>query len=422
MPEAPPIPSDDAPQPLPLTEPADGVPPVITAPSDLASYADRIAHTAGPVAIDAERASGWRYGQKAYLVQVRRDGAGTALIDPVAQPDLAPLQAALGEAEWVLHAANQDLACLAEVGLRPASLFDTELAARLLGWERVGLAAVVARELGLQLAKEHSAVDWSTRPLQEDWLRYAALDVEVLVELRHLLADRLEEAGKSEWARQEFEAVRLAPPAQPRQDPWRRTSGIVAVKDRLGLAVVRSLWTERDAVGREADISPSRVLVDRAIVAAAIAKPRTRAELAELAEFRGRGARRRLDRWWAAIAAGLETDDDDLPPRRGPATDALPPPRSWADRDPEAAERLRAVRATVRALAGDLSLPQENLVPPDAQRRLAWEPPELLTDDDVAERLSVLGARPWQVAQSAPLLGRALRDPASVQDTPKATA
>ncbi|MCZ2263491.1 ribonuclease D, partial [Isoptericola sp. QY 916] len=232
---------------VPLTEPADGVGRVVDTPAALDRVVERFAAGTGPVAADAERASGYRYGQATYLVQLRREGAGTALLDPVALPDLSAIGDAVGDAEWVLHAASQDLPGLAEHGLRPARVFDTELAARLLGLERVGLAAVVAELLGLGLAKEHSAVDWSTRPLPEDWLRYAALDVEVLVDLRDRLAERLDADGKAEWAAQEFEAERTAPPPAPRVDPWRRTSGTHTLRDRRQLAVVRSLWLARDA-------------------------------------------------------------------------------------------------------------------------------------------------------------------------------
>ncbi len=147
-----------------LDTPSDGVPPVVTSPEGLAEVVAALAAGTGPVAVDAERASGHRYGQRAFLVQLRREGAGTALIDPAALPDLSALGAALEDAEWVLHAASQDLPCLAEVGLRPRTLFDTELGSRLAGLQRVGLAAVVEEFLGLGLAKEHSAVDWSTRP------------------------------------------------------------------------------------------------------------------------------------------------------------------------------------------------------------------------------------------------------------------
>ncbi|WP_139123147.1 ribonuclease D, partial [Cellulosimicrobium cellulans] len=244
-------PEDAAPAPVvPLTEPADGLSPVVDTPAAFDRVIEAFAAATGPVAADAERASGYRYGQRTYLVQVRREGAGTALIDPVALPDLSPLRAAIGDAEWVLHAASQDLPGLAEHGVVPARVFDTELAARLLGMERVGLAAVVADVLGLGLAKEHSAVDWSTRPLPAEWLRYAALDVEVLLPLREGLAARLEEAGKAAWAAEEFEAVRTAPPPAPRVDPWRRTSGSHTLRDARRLAVVRSLWEARDANAR----------------------------------------------------------------------------------------------------------------------------------------------------------------------------
>ncbi|MCU1618909.1 MAG: 3-5 exonuclease, partial [Modestobacter sp.] len=150
-------PDDDAPTAVPLLAPRDGLPPAIETSTALVAYADALAAGSGPVAVDAERASGYRYGQSAYLVQIRRDGAGTGLIDPVPLPDLSAVQAAIGDAEWVLHAANQDLPCLAELGLVPTRLFDTELAARLAGLPRVGLGAVVESLLGLSLQKGHSA-------------------------------------------------------------------------------------------------------------------------------------------------------------------------------------------------------------------------------------------------------------------------
>src|SRR5690606_22107464 len=267
---------------VPLTEPADGVPPVVDSPEALAEVVKAFAAGTGPVASDAERASGYRYGQRTYLVQLRRAGAGTALIDPVAVPDLSGLSEALDGVEFVLHAASQDLPGFAEQQLRPSQVFDTELGARILGLERVGLATVVAELLGLGLAKEHSAVDWSTRPLPPEWLRYAALDVEVLVDLRDVIAERLEDAGKLEWARQEFEAVRTAPPPPPRVDPWRRTSGMHAIREARRLAVVRELWLTRDESARRRDIAPGRVLPDRAIIAAAKAVPGSVAELVAL--------------------------------------------------------------------------------------------------------------------------------------------
>ncbi|WP_459984624.1 ribonuclease D, partial [Mycobacterium avium] len=151
--------------------------------------ARRLDRGRGPFAVDAERASGFRYSNRAYLIQIRRAGAGTALIDPVshgADPvrALRPVAEVLGSDEWILHSADQDLPCLAEVGMRPPALYDTELAGRLAGFERVNLATMVERLLGFGLAKGHGAADWSKRPLPAEWLNYAALDVELLIELR----------------------------------------------------------------------------------------------------------------------------------------------------------------------------------------------------------------------------------------------
>ncbi|WP_147917345.1 HRDC domain-containing protein [Ruania zhangjianzhongii] len=392
----------------PLTEPADGLTGVVDTPAALAETIDAFGAGNGPVAVDAERASGYRYGQSAYLVQLRREGSGTALIDPQAVPDLSELSAAIAPAEWVLHAANQDLPCLAEVGMTPATLFDTELAARLLGYERVGLATMVAAELGLELAKEHSAADWSTRPLPENWLRYAALDVEVLVELRTKLAAELSDAGKLDWATQEFEAVRTAPPPPPRREPWRRTSGSHQVRDGLGLAVVRELWNARDAQARSADIAPGRVLTDAAIVAAAVSRPATMPQLAQLPGFRTKNAARRMRTWFEALQRAKDLDPSRYPSRRAPASDTLPPPKAWKDRNPEGAQRLVLVRATVRMLAEELHLPQENLLTPEYQRRLAWSPPKDLSTESVADYLRGLGARDWQVQAVADALSHEL--------------
>lgn len=393
---------------VPLLEPAGGIPDVVTTDAGLADAVAALAAGTGPVAVDAERASGYRYGQRTYLVQMRRDGAGTWLIDPVAVPDLSAVGAALRGVEWVLHAASQDLPGLAEQLMTPDLVFDTELAARLLGMPRVGLAAVVADTLGLGLAKEHSAVDWSTRPLPVEWLRYAALDVEVLIEVRAVLGERLAAAGKSDWAAQEFEAVRTAPPPPPRLDPWRRTSGLHAVRSPRSLAVVRSLWAARDADARRRDISPGRVLPDAAIVAAAQALPASVAELVELRPFAGKGTRRRAEQWYAPIAEALALPDKALPPVRGPGVPGPPPPRAWADRDPVAAARLAAARAVVADLATGHDVPAENLLQPDLLRRVCWSPPRTLDPASVAAALVEGGARPWQVGLVAEPLAAAL--------------
>ncbi|GGK72551.1 3'-5' exonuclease [Sphaerisporangium melleum] len=400
---------------VPLLEPREGIPPVIEDPAALAAVVRAFAQGSGPVAVDAERASGYRYSGRAYLVQLRRAGAGSALIDPITCPDLSELDATLDGAEIVLHAATQDLACLAELGFRPRRLFDTELAGRLLGYERVGLGTMVENVLGLHLEKGHSAADWSHRPLPEDWLRYAALDVEVLIELRDMLHAELESSGKLAWALEEFAAILAAPPAPPRTDPWRRTSGIHRVRTLRGLAVVRELWTLRDALAREADLAPGRVLPDAAIVTAALEQPRTTKALTEIAPFTGRSARRHLREWLNAIARARALPEPELPQPSGPG-EGPPPANRWADRDPAAARRLAAARAAVAALADTNHMPTENLLQPEAVRRLTWEPPEDLGDEAVAERLRGLGAREWQIALTAHPLSKALIRLAAKED------
>lgn len=362
----------------------------------------------GPVAVDAERASGYRYGQRAYLVQLRREGAGTALIDPVACPDLSALGRVLSDAEWVLHAATQDLPCLREIGMVPTRLFDTELAGRLAGFPRVGLGAMVENVLGYVLEKGHSAVDWSTRPLPEPWLRYAALDVELLVDLRNALEKELDRQGKLEWALQEFEAIATAPPPAPRKDPWRRTSGMHKVRRRRQLAVVRELWETRDRIARRRDVAPGKVLPDAAIVEAALALPSNVHALAALNGFGHRTGRRQLEQWQAAVDRAKALPESALP-QQGQQVTGPPPPRAWADKDPAAAARLAAARAAVTALAERLTMPQENLVAPDAVRRLCWEPPRVIDPESVGAALAGYGARPWQVEQVAPALADVLR-------------
>ena len=383
---------------VPLLAPRDGLPPLVVTADALGAAARSLGAGHGPVAVDAERASGFRYGHRAFLVQHR----------PCA--DLSGIDRALAGTEAVLHAASQDLPCLAEIGYQPRKLFDTELAGRLLGYSRVGLGTLVEEVLGLRLEKSHSAADWSTRPLPDDWLLYAALDVEVLVELRDALAQQLEAADKAEWARQEFAAVLAAGPAPPRTDPWRRTSGIHRVRNRRGLAVVRELWLERDKIAQRRDLSPTRVLPDVAIIGAARSLPKSAAELAGITGFNGRSARRHAAEWLQAVSRARAQPEPGLPEPSAPAGDGPPPAHRWQERDPVAATRLTAVRAAVAALADEHGLPTENLLPPDAARRLAWQPPDPVSPAAVGADLARYGARPWQVDVTAiPISGALLR-------------
>ena len=391
-----------------LDTPQDGIPAVVETEPALKRCAAALAGGSGPAAVDTERASGFRYGQRAMLVQIRREGAGTWLIDPEAFSDLKIIDEALRGVEWILHAASQDLPCLAGVGMWPDKLFDTELAARIAGLPRVGLGAVVESLLGYHLAKEHSAADWSTRPLPEPWLRYAALDVEVLVDLEEELVALLENDGKLDYAAQEFQHLIDAGVPAPRVDPWRRTSGSHSIRNRVQLAAVRELWETREKLAEHRDIAPGRLIPDSAIVAAAKGMPGTVPALLALSGFHGRSAKRDAPKWLHAIQTAKNGNE---PPPLQVSSNAPPPPRIWAERDVEAAARYATARARLGELAEGVNIPAENVLTPDFLRRVCWRPPSEITEETVAGQLAELGARPWQIAMTAPMLTEALAHP-----------
>jgi ribonuclease D len=391
-----------------LLVPAAGVPPVVASTAALDTAVAVLGTGTGSVAVDTERASGYRYWQRAYLVQLRREGAGTVLIDPIALDDLSGLADVLNPLEWVLHAASQDLPCLAELGLVPAAVFDTELAARLAGFERVGLAALVEDLLGYHLLKGHGAADWSRRPLPAEWLTYAALDVELLLPLRAAITAELDTQGKSDWAAEEFEAVRTAGPPVPRVDPWRRTSGMHRIHKTRELAAVRELWYARDQLARHRDIAPGRVLPDGAIIDAAVADPPDESALLARPVFSGRAQRRHAGIWLAALETARVLPAEDLPPLRAQSSNP-PPVNRWSDRDPAAAVRLTAARAALVEIAEQYRLPVQNLLAPDLVRQLCWEPPEPLDAAAVERELVAGGARRWQCDLTTRVLVTALR-------------
>ncbi|MDT5148105.1 MAG: ribonuclease [Mycobacterium sp.] len=417
-------PATEGPQPTPLLRPTEGVPELAVSVRAIAAAAQFLDRGHGPFAVDAERASGFRYSNRAYLIQIRRAGAGTVLIDPVshgADPltALRPVAEVLATDEWILHSADQDLPCLAEVGMRPPALYDTELAGRLAGFDRVNLAAEVERLLGFGLAKGHGAADWSKRPLPDDWLNYAALDVELLIELRAAVADVLAGQGKSDWAAEEFEYLRVAGAREPtvRRDRWRRTSGIHRVRDRRALAAVRELWTTRDRIAQRRDIAPRRVLPDSAIIDAALADPKTVEDLVALPVFGGRNQRRSAATWLAALEAARKNPSppEDAEPPNGP-----PPAARWSRRKPEAAARLEAARAALSEVSERVGVPTENLISPDLVRRLCWDwESHQQGSADPGEAVDAFlragEARAWQRGLVVPVLARALQPP---DDTP----
>lgn len=407
------------PEPIPLLHPGGGLPDLSVSVSEIAAAAELLDGGRGPFAVDAERASGFRYSNRAYLIQIRRAGAGTVLVDPVshgADPltTLRPVAQVLGTDEWILHSADQDLPCLAEVGMRPPALYDTELAGRLAGFERVNLATMVQRLLGLGLAKGHGAADWSKRPLPVEWLNYAALDVELLIELRAAIAGVLAEQGKTDWAAQEFDYLRVsgmrAPTPAARPDRWRRTSGIHRVRDRRALAAVRELWTTRERIAERRDVAPRRILPDSAIIDAAVQDPKTVEELVALPVFGGRNQRRSAAVWLEALHTARENRN---PADEAEASNGPPPPARWSRRKPEAAVRLEAARAALSAVSQRVGVPTENLVAPDLVRRLCWDWEG--GDEHAVEAFLRAGeARQWQRDLVVAVLARALQPPTEI--------
>jgi len=374
---------------------------LIRSTSEWASALDDLGSGSGPLAIDVERASGFRYSQRAYLVQVYRRGTTNYLVDPLEISDLSDFTHQFGEEEWILHAARQDIASLREVGMHPQRLFDTELAARIAGLARVGLQGSVEDLLGMSLAKEHSAADWSTRPLPEEWLHYAALDVEVLPDLRDVLFAQLSEAEKWGFAEQEFHAIIEEEPPAPRKEPWRRLSGLHQVRGARALAVARELWLAREALAQERDVAPGRLIPDRSIVHAAAKNPSSLKALLALENFHGRASRKEAERWWDAIQRGQTTED--LPSTKAPG-DSLPPPRAWSDRAPEAYRRFVIGRDLLNREAERLDIPAENVLTPEYLRRLCWDPVDPHSVVAIDQQLQDLGARRWQRDIAVPLL------------------
>ena len=384
--------------PVLVTHPRGGIPSVIDTPQALDEAARQLEGGHTPIALDVERAQGFRFSNDPYLIQIRREDVGTFLIDTHALPDLRRLSAGCRDV-WLLHDAEQDLPNLRQVGLDTNQLFDTEIGARLLGLTHFGLAAVCEQILGLTLVKDHQASDWSIRPLHEDWLRYAALDVEMLTELYRHMGQQLDQLGRWEWVQQECaEKLSHLPPA-PKKDRWRHLPGASRLNSRRALAVLQALWQTRQDLAQELDLAPGRLVRNSALVHAAAIPPRNRRSLLAIGEFRSPIARQYADRWLKAIRHGLTMDEKQLPllkPERDPHQ--IPNVRQWPRADAEAFARLQVVRHVVATIAEQLNLAPDVVLEPKAQRFLCWAPldPTITTSKAIEERLQVAHVRPWQ--------------------------
>jgi len=396
-------------------------PPLISTDQALRKGLPQLVASRGPVAIDTERASGFRYSQRAYLIQMKTPETGIWLIDPVdlSEQALAELNDALADKEWILHAASQDLPALRLSGLDPARLFDTEVSARLLGREKVGLGSLVEDVLGIALAKEHANSDWSERPLPDSWLIYAAGDVEYLIELADALRAELAEAGKTEWAAQEFTHILGATP-KVKQDPWRSTTDIHTVRTRRGLAVVQQVWMARDLIAQELDLAPHRIVNDRAITALAIRATEDSVspvlEALHWGDWKHRICKEHIEAFYAAVEAAGAMDPEEVPPMRAPRR-GIPAPGLWTRKNPEAAQRWEIVRPAIKDLADTYHVPVENLIAPKPLKTVLWEPAG--TDPDSLDaQFAQWEVRPWQRELIVPLISDLLTTLTTTPDEP----
>ena len=351
---------------------------------------------------------------------MHRRRAGTFLFAPEGHRE------ALGETlgpvvngkEWILHAAGEDLASLALLGLEPGSLFDTELAARLAGFERPNLGAMVEHFTGTTLEKGHGREDWSTTPLPDEWLVYAAEDVTYLHILAEALAEELDARGMLDAAEQEFAHIIATRSTPPAQKTWRDVKGMSTVRTPAGLQIARALFAERDATARAQDISPSTVLPSRVIVEVAKAEPNHPGELAKVHGFpaRKRGA---TGRWFGVIEAALRERRQAWPAPSRRASDVPPSKSHWQRHYPESYAVLDAARGHIAEAAAELGIGAENVVAPAVLRQVIWaatdDPVELtaaLGTDFACRRLLEAGARPWQASIAGPRIARAYSESA----------
>ena len=349
--------------------------------------------------VDAERASGFKYGQDAYLVQLI--GSKTAyLIDPkgLSAEAIGELAAVVNKKEWILHSATQDLPCLRELGLIPKKIFDTEVAAKLLGFERFGLAAIVSELEQFELAKEHSAADWSIRPLSSEMLEYAAQDVYFLKSITSELSNRLKEIGRMEFAEEEFRHLLNFRPKPIGDNPWRKTSGIHLLKKPIQLARLREMWLVRDAFAFEQDIAPGRVVSDKALSYAAGVEYKNLAEMKRDKQFHGRLLPKLYTRIFDAYKAA---ENSELPPLKEQSSDQTPHHKNWQKLKPDVDKRYKEFKTLLAELVDETGIPAEAIMSPGIIRDAFWNEVPV---EKMQAYLKNSGARDWQLSLVLPLI------------------
>lgn len=345
------------------------------------------------LAVDTEADSLHSYFEKLCLIQISVPG-GDYLIDPLAGLDLAPLLALLESREIVIHAMDFDLRMLrrASPGFQPAAVFDTAIAAKLLGHSELGLAALLKKLLGIELCKSSQKEDWGRRPLPQKMIEYALNDTRHLLRLRDLLAAELEKLGRAEWLRQ-WCARSAAPAEEKPRDPetaW-RVSGWITLSPR-GRAILRALWNWRETEAMRRDRPPFYVLSNSELVRAADAYDK------------GLPFESRALKSPAASASFHKTAAEaaKLPPSAWPK---LPDRPRGLKMTPDQEARINAIKASRDQIAAALRLDPSIIAPRQTVEQLVFNPRE-----------TAASLLPWQ----RDLLASALRQhsPEALQPPP----
>ncbi|WP_018295660.1 HRDC domain-containing protein [Corynebacterium lubricantis] len=369
--------------------------------------ASALSRGSGRFALDTERASSFRYDDRAFLVQVTRPGAPTFLIAPEGlREEFADVFApVLNDEAWILHAAGEDIPSLSWLGLKPGELFDTELAGRLGGFRRPNLAAMVEEFVGVHLEKGHGREDWSQSPLPQEWAEYAALDVAYLEELATAEAEFLANQNKLSIAEQEFAYLVSTGSAQSeqRQRTWRDLKGIKSIRSRASLNVAKHLWEDREYIARVTDTSPGALLSNRALIEIAKEMPSSKRSV-----HRIRGVSRKFDPWDSLVQAREDS------PAVYPLIErehSYPPGKSYWEREhPDSWQVLQQIRADVLDLSEDIEIPVENILAPKLLSETVWETTNgssqsaSWTTHRMASLLGEKGAREWQIQLTAPII------------------
>lgn len=361
------------------------VPTWVRTPEELARLVD-VLEGSRALALDTESDSLHHHFEKVCLVQIATEAGAAYLLDPLVLRDLSPLGPVLADPGivTVLHGADYDVSTLKrDFGFRFAGLFDTMIAARLLGFAGIGLQAVAEAELGVRLSKASQKDDWSRRPLTPVQEAYAADDVAHLLELRARLAARLEAAGRLSWLEEECAVVAELPPLSRARDSeaFKRIKGAQRLS-RRSLAVLQELHAWREGVAERRDTPPFRILGNEALLHIAVSPPRGAEELGRV-----RGVPPRLRRQPAdilgAVARGLARNEADLPEIRKPPRPVVPP---------EVLRRRQALRAWRAEAAKRLALDVSVVLPQRLIDRLSDAAPR-----DATRLAEVEGLRRWRI-------------------------